>query len=202
MERDLGVWVDGRLNMSQQCVLAAERASRALGCIKHIITSQSREVIVPPYAALVWPHLEYWAQFWAPQCKKDIRLSELVWRRATQMVKGLEDRTSEERLRSLGLFSLEKRKLSGALIAVCCFLKGGSGEGGADLLSLVTSDRTPGNGVKLCEGEFRLDIRKRLFTERLLGPGSPQKWSWHQVCQSSRSVWTTFLGLGSPVRSR
>ena len=65
-ERDVGVLVERRLNRSQQCALAAKRANCILGCIKHSITSQSKAVIVPLYLALVWPHLECCAQFWAP----------------------------------------------------------------------------------------------------------------------------------------
>ncbi|PKU31505.1 hypothetical protein llap_18184 [Limosa lapponica baueri] len=139
-ERDLGVWVDGKLNMSQQCALAAKR----LGCIKHSIASQSTEVIVPLCTALVQTHLKYCVQFWVPQYKKDIKILECTQRRATKMVKGLEGKTYKERLRSLGLFSLEKRRLRSDLIAVYNFLKGDSGRGGADINSLVTSDELKG----------------------------------------------------------
>ena len=65
------------------------------------------------------------------------------------MVKGLEGKTYEECLRSLGLFSLERRTLRGDLIAAYSFLTRGSRGTGADLFSLATSDRTQGNGVKL-----------------------------------------------------
>jgi len=97
-----------------------------------------------------------------------MELLEQLQRMDTKMIKGMEHLYCEERLKELGLFSLEKRRLQGDLIAAFQYLKKVYKNAGEGLFTSTCSDRTSGNGLKLKEDRFRLDIRKKFYTTRVV----------------------------------
>jgi len=86
------------------------------------------------------------------------------------MMRGLEHLCCEERLGELGLFSLEKRSLEGHLRAAFQYPKGSLQESHRGHFTRAWSDRTRSDGFTLKEERFRLDIRKKFFTLRVVRP--------------------------------
>ncbi|KFV95958.1 hypothetical protein N326_09812, partial [Eurypyga helias] len=165
-EKGLGLFVDEKLNMSQQCALAAQKANCILGCIKRNVTIRSMEVILPLCSALLRPHLEYCVQLWDPQRKKDMDLLEQIQMKALTMIRVLEHLSCEDRMRELGLFSLEK--VAGRPYSSLPLPEGSYKEASGRLFTRVCSGRTRGNSFKLKEGRFTLDRRNKFFPERVM----------------------------------
>ncbi|PKU30239.1 hypothetical protein llap_19457 [Limosa lapponica baueri] len=147
-EKDLGVLVDEKLNMSWQCVLTAQKAPYILGYIKRSTASGVREVILPLCSTLVRPHLEYCVQLWTPQNRKDhgpVGASPEKGRGDGQRAGA----PLVDRLRELGLFSLEKKRLQGDLTVGFQYPKGAYRKDGEGLFTREWRDRMRGNGFKL-----------------------------------------------------
>jgi len=160
--------VDEKPNMTHQCALTAQKANRIPGCIKSSVASRARKGILPLYYTLVRRLLESCIQLWSPQHRKDMDLLEWVQRRATKTIREIEHLSYGERLRELGLFSLEKRRLWGNLTTAFQYLKEAYHKAGKGLFTGAGSDRTRADGFKLKQGRFRLDIKKAFFPMKVV----------------------------------
>ena len=117
-EKDLGVIISSNLKVADQCLEARNRANKLLAIINRNVVYKSKEVICKLYNSYVRPLLEYCAQVWAPYLRKDIIMLEGVQRRATRMISGFEGKRYEDRLKELGMYSVERRFVRGDMIQV------------------------------------------------------------------------------------
>ena len=123
-EKDLGIWFTSDLKPSLHCCKAAASAMRVLSMIRRSFTIISKELFVFLYTTYVRPHLEYYVPIWSPYLVKDIEILEKVQKRATKLIKGYEKLSYDQRLKSLGIYTLFCRRQRGDLIEVFKILNG------------------------------------------------------------------------------
>ncbi|XP_059831389.1 uncharacterized protein LOC132397106 [Hypanus sabinus] len=168
-QRNLGVHVHRSLEVASQVERVVKKAYGLLAFISRGIEFKSREVMMQLYKTLVRPHLEYYVQFWLPHYRKDVEALERVQRRFTRMLPGLESMDYDQRLRELGLYSLEKRRMRGDMIEVYKILRGIDRVDSQRLFPRAPLLSTRGHGFKLSGGRFKGDIRGRFYTQRVVG---------------------------------
>ncbi|KAK4826115.1 hypothetical protein QYF61_005253 [Mycteria americana] len=144
------------------------------------------------------PHPEWWS----PQYERDMDILEGLQQRPTKMTMGLEHLLYEEKLRELGQFSLEKKRLMGNLVSVYEYLMGGSKEYKVRLFSAVSHERSGGNRHKLKYRKFHLNITKSLFAVRVVEYWKGLSVRFWSLCPQRHSKpdwtqsWATLLVLG------
>ncbi|XP_078059894.1 uncharacterized protein LOC144485672 [Mustelus asterias] len=168
-QKDLGVRVHRTLKSASQVEDAVKKAYGVLAFINRGIEFRSREIMLQLYRTLVRPHLEYCAQFWSPHYRKDVEAIERVQRRFTRMLPGLGGMPYEDRLRELGLFSLERRRMRGDLIEVYKMLRGLDRVDSQRLFPRAEMVATRGHRFKVLGGRYRGDVRGKFFTQRVVG---------------------------------
>ena len=168
-EKDLGVIVDNKLNFNEQCATAAKRGNMVLGIMKRNFNLGDKDVTLKLYKSMVRPHLEYSIQAWSPHTKKNIKLLEGVQRRATKLVRGCRNLEYEDRLKVLGLTTLETRRLRGDMLETFKIVSGMEGlDRGLFFKFNSNINQTRGHNFKLEKPRSRLNIRKFSFGHRVI----------------------------------
>jgi hypothetical protein len=123
-EKDLGVHISDSLKFSEHCADAVRRAEYALWCVKKSIKYMSKDIFLQLYKALIRPILEYASSVWCPHYRRDIDLIERVQRRATKLHGPARDLQYHERLRLLGIQTLQTRRYRNDLILLYKIMHG------------------------------------------------------------------------------
>ena len=167
-ERDLGVIISSDLKPSTHCKEVVKKANKLVGFIGRTFEYKSEKVIRTLYNSLIRPHLEYCVQFWCPYYKKDIDKLERVQCKITKMMPRLRNKSYEERLKELNLFSLSKRRMRGDLIEVYKIFKGYDNINVNDYFTIDRSNVTRNNGFKIIGKRFRTHESKHFFFNRVV----------------------------------
>ena len=167
-EKDLGVIVDPDLSFEKHIEEVVKKANKLVGMLSRVIVNKDKEIMVPLFKSLVRPVLEYGNVVWSPKLKKHVELIENVQRRFTKRIKGFKDMEYEERLKKLGLPSLEYRRFRGDLIETFKILNGyydpATTKG---LFTLCGDDSTRGHSLKLRVKQSNTNLSLKFFTNRI-----------------------------------
>ena len=122
-QKDLGVTISDDCLPQEQCALAAKKANQVLGQVNRSFSCFTKDIMLKIFKVFVRPHLEYAAPAWSPWLRKDIDTLEKIQRRATRRISNIKG-SYPERMKQLGLTTLEERRQRGDAIEMFKFLRG------------------------------------------------------------------------------
>ena len=116
--KDLGVFIDNKLNFEKHINYCINKANRVMGIVRKTFDFLDQESFLYLFKGLVRPHLEYASSVWSPYLLKHIEALEAVQRRATKLIPGFSHLSYGERLTRLKLPTLAYRRTRGDMIQV------------------------------------------------------------------------------------
>ena len=167
-EKDLGVIIDKDLKFSEHINSKIKIANRNLGLIFRTFTYLDKEMFLNLFKSVVRPHLEYASTVWSPVYKKDKIAIENVQKRATKLVKCVSHLPYSERLRALGLTTLEYRRERADVTQVYNILHDMDKMDRNKLFTMSDYPATHGYSLKLFKRRSKLQIRANFFSNRVV----------------------------------
>ena len=167
-EKDLGVTFEPNLKFEKHITNIINKAQRILALIHHSFDCMDQEMFIILYKSIIRPLLEYGTCIWSPYLKKDIRRLEAVQRRATKFVKNISHLSYEERLRALGLPTLEYRRERNDMLQIYRALHGIDDIDCSRLFTLAPLNITRGHNWKLFHKQCRTTQRLNSFSIRVV----------------------------------
>ena len=168
VEKDLGVMISHDLKSSNQCLKAYASANKILGMINRTIENKNSNIMLNLYKSLVRPHMEYCTAVWSPYYVKDKELIEKIQHRFTKMIIEVKHLSYADRLKKLGLWSLEERRNRSDLIEVYKMLHGSTSISYKNFFEIASDKRTRGHSMTLVKHRFETKIRQQFFSERVI----------------------------------
>ena len=172
--KNLGVWFSSDLKVGHHCKTIVLRANQRAAIIKRVFVSGDIPTLCWAFKVYVRPILEYASQVWSPHLVRDIDCVESVQRHFTKYLPGMSGLSYSNRLKRLGLESLELRRLKADLIFTYKLLHEMLAVSGHYFFSVRGNDRTRGHPFKLAVNTVHLNCRKFFFSNRVIGP-------WNQL---------------------
>ncbi len=177
-ERDIGVTMAKNMKPSTQCAKAARTAQTVLSQVTRAFHYRDRNIFVHLYMQYVRPHLEFASPAWSPWSESDKAVLEKIQRRAITMVSGLKGTEYKERLKKLGLTTLEERWHQADMLQTFKIVRGIDKVNSETWFQMAAREeratRRSDGPPNLRPRPARLDVRRNFFSNRVVE-------SWNQI---------------------
>ena len=166
-EKDLGVTFDQQLSFGTNASKVVAAANSRLGLINRHFRHLDTKPFMNLYKTLVRPKVEYCMTVAQPVFKKDKEKIERVQRRATKLVKGMENKAYSERLEELKLPSLEYRRKRADVIQTYKILNNIDRIDGKKFFKPCKEVRTRGHSKRVEKTQCKSLVRRNAFSQRM-----------------------------------